>query len=208
MRRSLIFLFSAFLLASVPTGGAAQTLAIDGDRGAGNLRVGGDSEFAVGQTFTPLGPSLLDFSFWFAASGSATPYVGEWNEAGDSLAAIVWSGVKTSVTANVLTTFGTGGIPLDPSLQYVAYVTSPNETTVARTSNDVYAGGRLTQKRGIPAVGEPWTRAGSSSISGRDAWRFRATFGDPVSVPEPGSVLLLITSLVGLSLAGGRRYRA
>ena len=152
MRRSLTLVFTAFLLASVPTVTAAQTLAIDGVRGVGNLNVGGSSEFAVGQTFTPLGPSLLDFSFWFAASGSATPYVGEWNEAGNSLTAIVWSGVETSVTANAITTFGTGGIPLDPSLEYVAYVTSPGETTLARTSGDVYPGGRLTQKLGGPAL--------------------------------------------------------
>lgn len=180
----------------------------------------------VGQTFTVTGTETqLDrFAFRFddyAASNTAVDfaaYVYSW----DGLKAVgsqLFASTQRSSSNNggaggwEVFSFDTGGVSLQTGQQYVAFLSASSffdgisSTSTLELSNG-YSGGSVVYDRNGSAFGQLTTQTWDSVLDGfigtRDTW-FVANFSNPTSVPEPGTVVLLLSGITGLMVARRRR---
>ena len=189
---------------------------------------------SYGQSFTvPTGSSLTnltEFDFWLRdnAITGTTPfyaYIFGWDAAtrqtGGSYLFRSTAQNYTGAATPTEFSFVTGGLNLTAGQTYIAVLSSvefpdaplglrPGVTQTTAWPNDTYAGGSSFVRFGPAGLttltGGAWNLAGGT---GTDL-AFRATFAAPgggptATIPEPSSVALVATGVLGLALLGRRR---
>jgi hypothetical protein len=206
MRARTLCQLLACAVAALPGGSAAQTT-IGVTTETGLVECAGDPGpvLGCGQTFTvPADDILTSFRFTFASPSTLTFHLALWD--GDSPAgAPLFSetvGPTPSPTVRDWVTFGIppGGIPLVTGQEYVAFLTVDfgEQVAFSAAGANPYPGGSLA----AGSVGSsPWFEFADGDLL------FQATFVDAAVVPEPVSVLLLGTGLLGVGGAGWRRRK-
>lgn len=163
-----------------------------------------------GQTFrTPdaTNVGLTDFSFWMTSNpdGMFKAYVYAWDQAlghavGPALFTSAVMGEPTAGGGYQQVLVNTGGVTLDPLAQYVAFFSTSGlggsgTTAWAQTSAD-YADGSFVYFNNADDLGalttQSWDCTGCRDVA------FQANFSPVVATPEPASVVLLATGLIGI----------
>lgn len=215
MRRALL---GIALLAATAVSAPAQTVGSGG--GSSIIYWGKPNTQTYGQTVTAVNGSLDSFSFWLQGGSSLMfqAYVFAWDQGtlratGNSLfTSAIMAAPGGSGFQQVL--INTGGVAVTTGNMYVAFLSTSGlggsgQIAWESTGGDGYNGGAFVFLNNGEDTGQ-WTSSQWSTNwqgAGSDL-RFDATFSPGVSVaPEPGSMLLLATGLVGLGAAGIRRRR-
>lgn len=221
MTRSLPALVVLSVLCAAPT--QAQTTIDTGptDRPGVTLLYGvvpTVGQIWAGQTFTVPAVDYLLSTFSFTSfTSSPSPgfsiapvgYLAAWS--GSSLSGpILFSATYASSQAGALqgTTdylWNVGGLGLTPGAQYAAFVSAttayPGGVPFAAAD---YAGGDWIQGVSDGGVPTSWVSPGWVDWLESEDLVFRAEFAS-VSVPEPGTGLLMLTGLLGLGFVARRR---
>ncbi len=170
---------------------------------------GANSTYTYGQTFTALGNSLNDFSFWvngFGGTGTADAFVYAWDAtSGVATGSALFSGNVTFGSGNSYSqyTVNTAGTSLTTGQVYVAFWTGTSGATAQWEGGygDTYAGGQFVYTNSGYTT-QQWSDVGSAfDVS------FEANFAD-TTVPEPMSFVLVGTGLLGVAFARRRRSNA
>jgi hypothetical protein len=190
----------------------------------GTSQIAGGSFRAVGQTFTVEAPNMAIASFTlYLRQGFVQPFdfrVMEWNGSmATGQVLFAGSAVIDGPTGPDRFTFQIGGVPLTVGKQYVAFADigpiRDDRTFLGlgiTSGPDVgssYLGGDFVAANfGQDLIGDTWAispRNGSPSIDS-DAV-FIARFVEPAPVPEPSTMLLIMTGAVGLAGSKLRRKK-
>ena len=216
------------LLVGAPALGHAQTISNLGSFNAAQSiePFGAPATATYGQTFTAPAAYLYDFSFWLRNydNGGAllfNAYIGLWN-GNNVVGSPLWSGgpfAGTNSATPLQYQFNTGGIAVVPGQQYLAFlnasafiVANPNALDFLRFSTAPaasLAGGfeYLNNNSNFAAINSPsgWNTGGDF---GKDLI-FVANFSPngPSLIPEPATMTLMATGLVGLMAARRRKKR-
>jgi hypothetical protein len=170
-----------------------------------------------GETFsapTSGGTSLTSFSFYMGTPVSPgdiqlSAYIATWT--GSNIGTVLYSSpmVDYANTGDAELTFDTGGLALSSGSEYVAFL------SVSEYYGDSSGLSHVSQGSGIPGGGFVYDNnsgdfaalytGGWSGPTSPD-WAIDAEFGSSSSIPEPGTVMLLGTGLVGL-VALRRRFK-
>ncbi|MBL8851881.1 MAG: PEP-CTERM sorting domain-containing protein [Planctomycetaceae bacterium] len=185
-----------------------------------------------GQTFTVVGLEtvLNSFSFWLddLAYNPDAPdptefaaYVMAWDSgARHATGQILYQSAMQSTSNNhgldgwEEFRFNTGNLSLTAGQQYVAFLSASSffddvngQSAMGFRGADVYAGGQWVNMFNGSEFAMLTTNVWGN-LAGQDA-AFRMTFSTPVNVPEPSSIVLLMTGgVVGTIWYGRRRWSA
>lgn len=181
--------------------------------------VGANATDAYGQVFQAPAQYLNSWSFWLKDNGNGgsvqfTANVGTWT--GNSVGSLLWtSGLFGGTSSGNWDqyTFNTGGVSLLTGGQsYIFFLdafSGSGSMLIGATYGDTYNGGAFAYNNGETHT-DPWD--GANSFSGYDGV-FEASFdrvpgsGEEV-VPEPATMTLLATGLMGMAGAARRKRRS
>lgn len=206
----------------------AQQLVTTSDPPSGAFYFGTDAftHYAAGQTFVSLGNQLLSFGFYafgpWTVLGSFQAQIFAWNGSAVTGSALYASSPFAPVTSSGWIDFSAGGVGLNSGSSYLALISMATNTTPAGCPNcywnlgrdlqNPYAGGHdvfttfLTSPPSLSDVQTAVWNTLTQAAPGNDQdFAFRATF--TTVTPEPGSIVLLATGLVGIGLVMRRRRR-
>jgi hypothetical protein len=174
---------------------------------------------STGQTFrVPVGfPQLDAFSFWLNGNANISfqAYVMAWDEpARRARGSVLWSSeVLVGPHGNTRYDFETGGLILDPTQMYIAFLSmsehfeemSPGQNALLGYQYNPYFGGRFYEQTTGSDI-DNWTDAGWSRDLGCEDCdaAFIADFSEATATPEP--ITMGLTAL-GLSAVGAARNR-
>ncbi len=174
---------------------------------------GASSTLTYGQTFTALGNSLNDFSFWVGdarlfGSGTADAFVYAWDATNRrATGGALFSGSLTYSAANAVTmyTVNTTGTSLTTGQVYVAFWTGTSQFANSLGweggYGNTYGGGEFVY------TNNDYTSAQWSDVGSDFDVSFEANFAT-TTVPEPMSFVLVGTGLLGVAFARRRRSNA
>ena len=190
---------------------------------------GSPNTATYGETITAPGGVLNDFSFWFTngTNGGAlqySAYVGTWT--GTAVGAVLWQSGGTftgnGTSAFVQQQFNTGGLALTSGQVYALfvnaspYITAHPSTTatdfLGATLTSTYAGGAYIYTNNgndFNGIFNSWDQpGGTGAFCGTCDLALVAHFSAGTVTPEPATMTLFATGLVGLAASRRRRKRA
>lgn len=219
MRRTRRWLACAATLALAPAQAVAGIIDTESgwDHGYAVSSFGEPWAATFGQTFTVTGPDtvLNSFSFWlndFAHNPDApdatefAAYVMVWNRSAQhATGPILYHSSMRSTTNNFGLdgweefSFSTGDLSLTAGEHYVAFLSASNffdgvngQAAMGLLPDDAYGGGQFAYIFNGTDFSMLSSRSWSTWASGQDL-AFRMTFSAPANVPEPSSLVLLLT---------------
>ncbi len=230
LSRGLVAAFAATSLLAAPL--SAQSIEQPAVTGTptfeyffGNL--GGGYLPVFGQTFLAAGPFLNSFSFWLSNEpedefgGTLTPnadqltfqaYVAQWNGSAIVGPLLFSSPAQAGPTAvSQRYTFNTGALAVNAGTSYIAFVLVPDLGLMSASA--AFEGSGDTSAQGEFVLGftndlNALTSGDSNEWSGTGSQlRFKATFSQSATVPEPSTGALMGGAVV-LLVAAARRRRA
>lgn len=181
-----------------------------------------------GQTFSvpnSMDTVISEFSFWVRSDPDYPfpfrfrPFLAEWGTLGIAGAPLFVGAVRSNFYSELTEIkVETGGIALDPTKQYVVYLSSYdlydglNEAVFISGHFGAieYPGGFTVYDQGLGAApGAVWTNPcniGAGLQANCADAAFRVVLNEPSSAPEPGTLALLGLGLAGLAATRGRRH--